>query len=32
MTTPRYGEALQWAEKIHRPQRRKGKQLSLIHI
>ena len=21
MTTPRYGEALQWAEELHRPQR-----------
>ena len=30
MTTPRYGEALQWAEEIHRPQRRKGKQVPYI--
>jgi hypothetical protein len=21
MTTPRYGEALQWADELHRPQR-----------
>ena len=26
----RYGEALQWAEEIHRPQRRKGKQVPYI--
>lgn len=30
MTTPRYGEALQWAEGIHRPQRRKGKPVPYI--
>ena len=30
MTTPRYGEALQWAEEIHRPQRRKGKQVPYL--
>ncbi len=28
--TPRYGEALQWAEQIHRPQRRKGKPVPYI--
>ena len=26
----RYGEALQWAEEIHRPQRRKGKPVPYI--
>ena len=30
MTTPRYGEALQWAEGIHRAQRRKGKPVPYI--
>ena len=28
--TPRYGEALQWAEQLHRQQRRKGKQVPYI--
>ena len=28
--TPRYGEALQWADELHRPQRRKGKQVPYI--
>ena len=28
--TPRYGEALQWAEELHRNQRRKGKQVPYI--
>ena len=28
--TPRYGEALQWAEELHREQRRKGKQVPYI--
>ena len=28
--TPRYGEALQWAEELHRHQRRKGKQVPYI--
>ena len=28
--TPRYGEALQWAEELHRQQRRKGKQVPYI--
>lgn len=30
MITPRYGEALQWADALHREQRRKGKQVSYI--
>ena len=30
MTTPRYGEALQWAEELHRQQRRKGKPIPYI--
>ena len=30
MTTPRYGEALLWAEAIHRDQRRKGKAVPYI--
>ena len=28
--TPRYGEALQWADELHRQQRRKGKQVPYI--
>ena len=28
--TPRYGEALEWADELHRPQRRKGKQVPYI--
>ena len=28
--TPRYGKALQWADELHRPQRRKGKQVPYI--
>ena len=28
--TPRYGQALQWAEELHRNQRRKGKQVPYI--
>ena len=28
--TPRYGEALQWADELHRPQRRKGKLVPYI--
>ena len=28
--TPRYGEALQWAEELHRNQRRKGKKVPYI--
>ena len=28
--TPRYGEALQWAEELHRNQRRKGKPVPYI--
>ena len=28
--TPRYGEALQWADELHRPQRRKSKQVPYI--
>ena len=30
MTTPRYGAALQWAEDLHRNQRRKGKPVPFI--
>ena len=30
MTTPRYGAALQWAEELHRAQRRKGKPVPYI--
>ena len=30
MTTPRYGEALQWAEELHRSQLRKGKQVPYL--
>ena len=30
MNTPRYGEALQWADELHRNQRRKGKQVPYI--
>jgi len=30
MITPRYGEALRWAEELHRNQRRKGKQVPYI--
>ncbi len=28
--TPRYGEALTWAEQLHRDQRRKGKAIPYI--
>ncbi len=28
--TPRYGEALLWAEQLHRDQRRKGKAIPYI--
>jgi len=28
--TPRYGEALQWADELHRQQRRKGKDVPYI--
>ena len=28
--TPRYGEALQWADELHRRQRRKGKEVPYI--
>ena len=28
--SPRYGEALQWADELHRPQRRKGKLVPYI--
>ncbi|MEB3159413.1 MAG: HD domain-containing protein [Synechococcus sp.] len=30
MITPRFGEALRWAEELHRAQRRKGKQVPYI--
>ena len=30
IVSSRYGEALQWTEEIHRPQRRKGKQVPYI--
>ena len=30
MTSPRYGEALRWAEELHRSQRRKGKPIPYI--